>query len=1183
MATRSCPPEDVLLALATGEPGDEAAREHIRHCQRCAADVARMRGEVQAFRAAACGPGPGPSAPSTGATAGHAPSPALNGSTTGLATDPPPAPAIAAAHADEMPPPYEYLELLGEGGMGVVYLVRDPAMDRQLALKVLRQKYRRDARMVRKFLEEARITAQLQHPGIPPVHSQGTLADGRPYLTMKRIRGETLADLLARRKGPAHDLPRFLAIFEQLCQALAYAHDRGVVHRDLKPANVMVGAFGEVQVMDWGLCKHIGRDQADDEGAIRPLPEGIDRDESRGAMGTLAYMPPEQARGELKQVGTRSDVFGLGAILCVILTGEPPYRGRTRGVLFAQAENADLADAYGRLEVCGADADLIALARCCLSPGPADRPEDAAAIARAVAAHLAAVQERLRTAELAEVEARERAGREEQERLLTEQLVAEARAKAAQERRARRMTLGLAAALLVLLVAVAAATGWRQSRLGRADRLLDQAEVAANRAESDPKADPSEARVALGSAAEALSGLLDSDRRKRLVAVETRLDQSERARGLLDRFRRRRDEALYHATQFAGLDPTSSRDATRRSAETALATFATTSAEGSWTIGSLPRALTPDERSEVSEGAYVLMLVLAGDADDPSGGLRHLEWASKLRPPTTAYQRRLAGLLAKVGDRDGAEEARRAAESLTSESPFDHFLSGMERFDRHECSAALDDFDAALRDQPDHFWAHALSAVCCLQPEENRPGEARVHLTACLQAEPSAAWPYVLRGFASYQAHALASAASRGKTSPTSTSLLEAAEADYLKAGELLAKRPNEELQYVLMVNRALLRLARADMDGATGELKAAIALNDRPYLAHANLAQVYQSRDEVEEALTEFDRAIERGPPMAALHRGRADVVLGMKSPSPEQRAGAMRDLEAAIRLEADDRLRARDLARQGLALSQEGKGPETLAACEAALGLWPDLDEAQVLRVRSLLRLGRFDKARQGCDALVAGGKGTAEVFDLRRLARERLGDYPGAIEDLTELLARQPDRADVLAHRGDLYLIQNAPQMALRDFEAALRLDPGRADAYAGRALCRARAGQDREALADAAKAVGLGRDEPRVLYKAARVQALAAEVARVEVRTRGQEAVDLMKRHQEAAIQLVREAYVLTPEDERETFEQVLRTDPVLVGVRDRVRLPRSTRPASPGSFGDAAPREDRDVKGGGTSQ
>src|SRR5262245_24131056 len=118
MATTYCPPEAVLLALATGGPGDEVAREHVRHCQRCAAGVARFRGEVQAFRAAAFEPEPEPSTPSTDATAGHIPAPAPNGSTIELATDPSPAPAIAVPHADEVPPPYEYLELLGEGGMG---------------------------------------------------------------------------------------------------------------------------------------------------------------------------------------------------------------------------------------------------------------------------------------------------------------------------------------------------------------------------------------------------------------------------------------------------------------------------------------------------------------------------------------------------------------------------------------------------------------------------------------------------------------------------------------------------------------------------------------------------------------------------------------------------------------------------------------------------------------------------------------------------------------------------------------------------------------------------------------------------------------------------------------------------------------------------------------------------------
>jgi serine/threonine protein kinase len=487
MATTSCLSDEVLLALATGEPGDEAVREHVRHCTDCAAELARLRDEVQALRAAACEPDPEASAPSTDATASYTPASTPDGSTIDVTTVPPPAGAFTAPHVDEIPAPYEHLEKLGEGGMGVVYLVRDPDMDRQLALKVLREKYRHDARVARKFLEEARITAQLQYPGIPPVHSQGTLADGRPYLTMKRIRGETLAVLLKRRDDPSQDQACFLAIFEQLCQTLAYAHSRGVVHRDLKPANVMVGAFGEVQVMDWGLCKHLGGPaEMDEEGDLRPLPEGMDRDESHGVMGTLAFMPPEQARGEVVRIDARSDVFGLGAILCVVLAGKPPYTARTTPALLIQAGRADLADAYARIDRCGADADLIALARDCLAPGRDDRPRDAGAVAGRVSAHLAVVQEKLQAAERERAVAEARAEEEAKRRLVADDLAREAQARAAEERKRRRATIGLAAALgsaaaaLVAVVILSLLYADRMSKLtaAKAEKARTEAEAA---------------------------------------------------------------------------------------------------------------------------------------------------------------------------------------------------------------------------------------------------------------------------------------------------------------------------------------------------------------------------------------------------------------------------------------------------------------------------------------------------------------------------------------------------------------------------------------------------------------------------------------------------------------------------------------------------------------------------------
>jgi WD40 repeat protein/tetratricopeptide (TPR) repeat protein/tRNA A-37 threonylcarbamoyl transferase component Bud32 len=310
------------------------------------------------------------------------------------------------------------------GGMGDVFRVHDPDFDRALAVKVLKKEYRHSRNMIHRFLEEAQITGQLQHPGIPPVHEIGRLADGSPFLAMKLIEGRTLDSLLRERKSAAEDLPRFLTIFEQVCQTLGYAHSRGVIHRDMKPANVMVGVFGEVQVMDWGLTKArtppneshdlAGRSEA--APSEEPDVETLLEQTQRGmVLGTLAFMPPEQARGDVDLVEERSDVFGLGALLCVILTGQPPYRGQSRQELRRQAASADLADAHARLEACGADAELVNLARQSLAAEMADRPPNAGALAEAVAAYQVGVQQRLRLAEVeraaAEVKAEEERAR----------------------------------------------------------------------------------------------------------------------------------------------------------------------------------------------------------------------------------------------------------------------------------------------------------------------------------------------------------------------------------------------------------------------------------------------------------------------------------------------------------------------------------------------------------------------------------------------------------------------------------------------------------------------------------------------------------------------------------------------------------------------------------------------------
>jgi hypothetical protein len=289
--------------------------------------------------------------------------------------------------------------------MGSVYLARDTDLRRDVALKFIRPELLTAAATVARFEREARITATLAHPGIPPVHALGRLPDGQPFLVMKLIHGRTLEELLAARPDPSHELDRFIEVFEQICQAVAYAHSRGVIHRDLKPANVMVGEFGEVQVMDWGLAKVLGEggDERGPDGAEPCGPELT----GAGVLGTPAYMPPEQARGETGTLGKSADVYSLGAILCVVLTGRPPLTGGVADVLRRSAAG-ELSDAHESVRRSGADPGLISLALACLSPTPAGRPADAAEVGAAVRAARESASDWAKNSEFAQVVVRER-------------------------------------------------------------------------------------------------------------------------------------------------------------------------------------------------------------------------------------------------------------------------------------------------------------------------------------------------------------------------------------------------------------------------------------------------------------------------------------------------------------------------------------------------------------------------------------------------------------------------------------------------------------------------------------------------------------------------------------------------------------------------------------------------------
>jgi serine/threonine protein kinase/tetratricopeptide (TPR) repeat protein len=303
---------------------------------------------------------------------------------------------------------YELLDEIGQGGMGIVYRAHDHQLDRDVALKILREVTSKTANARRRFAAEAQFGARLQHPGIASVYDLGQLPDGRIFFAMKLVRGKTMASQLPARSDTLDDRSRLLSVFEQLCKTVAYAHSHGIIHRDLKPNNVMIGEFGEVQVMDWGLAKsllEIGVEEtntSDEHDSTRPSPH--DWSPSSGSetrvgivMGTPAYMPPEQSAGKR---GKPTDVFSLGAILCEILTGAPPYTAQSPAEIYDKSAHADLQDANNRLENCDSDPELIKLAKQCLEPQPEDRPADANELAQRFSGFLQTIQSRLRTAEL---------------------------------------------------------------------------------------------------------------------------------------------------------------------------------------------------------------------------------------------------------------------------------------------------------------------------------------------------------------------------------------------------------------------------------------------------------------------------------------------------------------------------------------------------------------------------------------------------------------------------------------------------------------------------------------------------------------------------------------------------------------------------------------------------------------
>jgi serine/threonine-protein kinase len=847
----------------------------------------------------------------------------------------------ALASAPAAPVRLELLEEIARGGVGAVLKGRDMDLGRDVAVKVLLANHVDKADLAQRFLDEACIAGRLQHPGVVPVYALGRLADGRPFFTMKLVKGRTLAQLLAECRDPAAERPRFLHVFEQICQAVAYAHARGVIHRDLKPSNVMVGAYGEVQVMDWGMAKVLQRDGTTDEPGQEGRPtEGASVIQTprggaagRGSetltgsvLGTPAYMAPEQARGEVEDVDRRADVFGLGGILCEILTGRPPYPGASEEAL-KRARRADLADARARLDASGADGDVVALAKRCLAAEPAGRPRDAGETAAAVTAYRESVERRLRLADAAR---------------------AEARAKAVEERKRRRLMAALAGSLLLTALAVGGGWLWvtrdraarREEAEQAAGRALGRAEELAEQAKAIEPDTPQAAGQAVALWAQARDVVMDAER---ALAAGPETDEArgrlaarrESIEGGLKRAEKE-DRLLKDLDQARGLRADSRPS--RHDTETAARSYAKALGDYGLNVsGAEAAAAVLAERPAVR----LAIIVSLDDWADCVGGdeatrLHRIADAADGDDWRRRYRAAAAGSLEDL--KQLAQEARNLELPAVSA---DLLAAALIRHEARAEAAAL--LRQARSRRPADFWVHFELGVC--MDDEDHPD------AVTLQEAVGSDW---------------AALALRPDSAPAHNNLgnalytlkdLDGAIACYNKA---IALSP----EYVkVYYNRGNAFCAKGDLDDAVASYTKAIELDPGYAHAHNNLGLALAGKGDLDGAIAHYRKAVELDPGYAHAHNN-----LGIALKDKGDLDGAITCYHKAIELDPKHWEARLNL---GIALAAQDDLEGAAAAFTEGIKLNPNEAQAH-FRLGETLRLqGKFAEARDSarrCLALLA-----------------------------------------------------------------------------------------------------------------------------------------------------------------------------------------------------------------------
>lgn len=922
---------------------------------------------------------------------------------------------------------YDVLESIAQGGMGEVLRVQDRELGRQLALKVIRaDSLTKPIR--RRFYEEARITGQLQHPGIPPVHEIGVMDDGRPFFAMKLVAGKTLDQLLKESSNSEDNLSEYLVVFEQVAQTLAYAHQAGVIHRDLKPLNVMVGAFGEVQVMDWGLAKRLdsGDESVTRTDAIRDaepdtkIPGGgvggdatvafeeggnVDFTQQGEVMGTLAYMPPEQATGDVAQIDQRVDVFALGALLCRLLTGAPPYTGPTAAELHGRAARGELEDAWRQLDESGADRELVQLTKDCLQVAPADRPADAGVVATRIRAYLAGLQ-RQRDEALAETRA--------------------AQVRASEEQKRRRLSMALAS-LIVVMILAASAVGFAYQRYRQAERLEEvdkrnltvrlEAEILQSLASAEEIYEQLgseltdynsamatienlgewQGRVATGlaildrakTAAESAPGDIDSESQDRLVALQSQLSSAARSLQRIQQLDEIRGQSAFQLSDDYQIDESSASDQYAQ-------VFATLPG---WSDGEATPEVVQSLRESLIRWHWTAALDHWADISDNQEQIEGLlAIARQVDPDPVRDELRSINTWSKEEQRIRAVEELRVAESHPA-----LILAFMRRLETPEVLGELCR-EASLVHSND-FWVQLAVGGYGVDNSQKLSG---LHAATALRPNSPVAW-YNLGG------------------TFVEADMVPEAQRCYEKAWSL-------------------------------APTSAAIALN---------LALALRKNDSLESAHAVLSQALESNPQSHSLLFALATTLNLMGKP-----ADALQAMERAIEI-APDRAEYYFFTSS---LKNELKGPAAqLEYLDRGLKLDPSSAKGHGNRGEVLFRMGRVS---EGVEALQRALELDADyVPALANLARvyQQSGDHRQAEALYRRATELDPDQAAVHLNFGIFLLAKRRADEAIPYLQRSIGSDPTNPNAWGALSNCLAMTGRFNQSREKLVKALELLEDD------------------------------------------------------------------------------------------------------------